>query len=274
VARGDREDRCAGISPAAPSALGVRLLRALCLAIPVLAGCARAEPLPPPVRVLFIGNSYTYVNDLPHRFAELATAGRHPAVVDMAAPGGGTLQQHAGSPETSRKIEASPWTFVILQEQSLVPAMAQAREAGMYPAVRQLATAIRAHGAEPVLYLTWARRDGLADNGFADFGTMQAAITAGYLRIADELDLRVAPAGEAWRLALGEVPDPLLFEGDGSHPAPAGTYLTACVLYATLFHASPEGLAVPAGVDAALGARLQAFAAATVLKDPGRWHLH
>jgi hypothetical protein len=144
----------------------------------------------------------------------------------------------------------------------------------MYPAVRRLVTAIRAHGAEPVLYLTWARRDGLADNGFADFGTMQTTITDGYLRIANELDLRVAPVGEAWRLVRGEVPDAPLFAGDGSHPAPAGTYLTACVLYATLFHASPEGLAVAAGVDRTFGARLQALAAAIVLKDPGRWHMH
>ena len=252
----------------------MRRFPALSLVIAVLAGCARAEPLPPPVRVLFIGNSYTYVNDLPHRFAELAQAGRHPVIVDMAAPGGWTLQQHAGSAETSRKIEESPWAFVILQEQSIVPAVPQAREAGMYPAVRRLATAIRSHGSEPVLYLTWARRDGLADNGFADFGAMQAAITDGYLHIANELDLRVAAAGEAWRLARREIPDAPLFDGDGSHPAPAGTYLTACVLYATLFHASPEGLAAPAGVEPALAARLQTLAAAVVLKDPGRWHLH
>jgi len=240
----------------------------------VLGGCARAEPLPPPVRVLFIGNSYTYVNDLPHRFAELARAGRHPVVVDMVAPGGWTLEQHAASAETSGKIEGSPWTFVVLQEQSVVPAVAQAREAGMYPAVRKLATAIRAHGAEPVLYLTWARRDGFPEGGFADFGAMQAALTDGYLRIANQLDLRVAPAGEAWRLALAEIPDAPLFVSDGSHPAPAGTYLTACVLYATLFHSSPEGLPVPDGVDHSLGARMQSFAAAIVLKDPGRWRVH
>jgi hypothetical protein len=224
--------------------------------------------------VLFIGNSYTYVNDLPHLFGALAAVGKHPADVEMTAPGGWTLMEHARSPDTRKRIEGSPWNFVVLQEQSIVPAVSQAREAGMYPAIRQLSTVIRAHGSEPVLYLTWGRRDGLPENGFPDFTAMQAAITDGYLRIADELDLRVAPAGVAWQVAVAQHLGTPLWDGDGSHPALAGTYLTACVLYATLFHASPEGLPVPQGIDRAVGERLQALAATAVLTEAARWHLH
>jgi hypothetical protein len=252
----------------------VQRLPALCLVAALLTGCAHPAPLPPPVRVLFVGNSYTYVNDLPQLFAALAAAGKHPAEVAMTAPGGWTLMEHARSPDTRKKIDASPWNFVVLQEQSIVPSVVAARETGMYPAVRQLATLIRAHGSEPVLYLTWGRRDGLRENGFADYQAMQTALTDGYLRIADQLDLRVAPAGAAWQVAADQYPGTPLWDGDGSHPALAGSYLTACVLYVTLFRASPEGLPVPQGIDRALGERLQALAATVVLKDAARWHLH
>lgn len=252
----------------------VPFLSALGLVAALLTSCASPAPPPPSVRVLFIGNSYTYVNDLPHLFATLAAAGKHPAEVEMVAPGGWTLMEHARSPDTRKKIDGSPWNFVVLQEQSIVPAVPQAREAGMYPAVRRLATIIRAHGSEPVLYATWGRRDGLGENGFADFQSMQTAITDGYLHIADELDVRVAPVGPAWQLAVAQHPGTPLWDGDGSHPALAGTYLAACVFYAALFHASPEGLPVPQGLDRSLGEQFQQYAATVVRGDASRWHLH
>ena len=53
------------------------------------------------VRILFVGNSYTYMNDLPDMFARLARAGGHTVETGMAAPGGWTLFAHARSAETS-----------------------------------------------------------------------------------------------------------------------------------------------------------------------------
>jgi hypothetical protein len=244
----------------------------ICLLTALLSGCA--QPAVPPTRVLFVGNSFTYVNDLPHLFATLAEAGHHPVVVDMVAPSGWTLAQHAASPETRAKITGSPWNYVVLQEQSLMPAVPAARTGYMYPAVRALVQLIRARGSEPVLFLTWGRRDGSDEAGYADFHTMQAALTTGYLSIADELDLRVAPAGAAWQLAVAQHPSVPLWDADGSHPALAGSYLTACVLYATLFHVSPEGLPAPEGIAGDFARRLQGLAGQAVFNEAARWHLH
>jgi hypothetical protein len=223
--------------------------------------------------ILFIGNSYIFENDLPSMFAALARAGDHPVAVDMIASGGWTLTQHAQAAETRDKIGAQPWNFVVLQEKSVIPALATQRTTSMYPAVRQLTRAVRARGAQPVLLLTWGRRDGLADAGFGDFATMQAQLTAGYLAIADELDLLVAPAGVAWQAGLARDRNLLLWQGDGSHPSQVGSYLTACVLYAALFRESPVGLAAPAGFSAELAQRLQTLAGDTVLTNPARWHI-
>jgi hypothetical protein len=240
----------------------------------LLVGCSPPPPRAAPDRVLFIGNSYTYVNNLPGVFAGLAREGGHPVVVDMVAPSGWTLAEHASSPETAARIRGTTWSFVVLQEQSLVPAFAPARTAGMYPAVRRLTRSIRSLGAEPVLLLTWGRREGIADHGFPDFPSMQAALTEGYLTIATELDLRVAAAGEAWKAAMAQDPTLPLWDSDGGHPAFAGSYLAACVLYATLFHQSPEGLPGPKELPRGVARKLQALAASTVLSDAARWHLH
>jgi hypothetical protein len=228
----------------------------------------------PATRVLFIGNSYVSANDLPHAFAALAEAGKHPAVVDMSAEGGWTLAQHLGAAETLDKLAAQQWDFVVLQEQSIVPAVPDARTSGMYPAVRQLTQMIRSQGAEPVLLLTWGRRDGLPEYGFPDFQSMQDQLTAGYLGIADELDERVAPVGVAWQNGVTRDPSLELWQPDGSHPTQAGTYLAACVVYAALFRASPVNLPTQAGLPAETARQLQTLAQEAVLNDPGRWHLH
>ena len=184
----------------------------------------------PATHVLFIGNSYTSVNDLPHMLTTLAAAGKHPLTVDMIAVGGATLAQHLQSPAIGDRLAAQQWNFVVLQEQSVVPAVAAARTAGMYPAVRTLVRDIRARGAKPILLLTWGRRDGLPEEGYHDYRAMQSEITAGYLAIADELNVIVAPVGVAWMTAVREDPELALWLADGSHPSLAGSFLAACTL--------------------------------------------
>jgi hypothetical protein len=236
-----------------------------------LASCGL--PAAPSARVLFIGNSYTFENDLPQMVAALAQAGGRPLGTGMLAVGGATLAQHLGTLATADTLAEQRWDFVVLQEQSVIPALASQRSAQMYPAARELIRAVRARGARPVLLLTWGRRDGLAEAGFRDFAGMQAQLTAGYLALADELDVAVAPAGEAWRAALANDPGLALWQDDGSHPSQLGSYLTACVVYAALFRASPEGLPIPAGIDADTARRLQVQANVTVQRDLARWHL-
>ncbi len=249
-------------------------LRRLAWIAPAALALACGDPPAPATRVLFIGNSYTYANGLPEMFATLAQAGKHPVAVDMAAEGGWTLAQHLGATETQGKLNGRQWDFVVLQEQSVVPAMPDARTAGMYPAVRDFTQRIRALHAEPVLFLTWGRRDGLPDAGFADFAAMQEQITAGYMAIADELDDRVAPVGVAWQAGVARDTSLALWDTDGSHPSASGTYLAACVLYATLFRASPVGLPAPAGIPSETARLLQGLAEETVLTQLARWHLH
>ena len=242
------------------------------LALGVLA-VACGPPPAPPVRVLFIGNSYTFENNLPVVFAELSKAGKHPVTVDMAATGGWTLAQHVRAQATHDKLAAAVWTYVVLQEQSVIPSLAAQRETGMYPAVRAFTTAIRAASSEPVLLLTWAHRDGFRDVGFVDYASMQAQLTAGYQEIADELGVRVAPAGVAWQAALASDSTLDLWKPDGSHPTLAGSYLAACVLYASLYFESPVGLPAPAAIPPAVVRRLQDAASRIVMGAPDRWHI-
>ena len=238
---------------------------------PTATGCAKAQEAC--TRVLFIGNSYTYVNDLPAMFAELARAGGHLVETGMAAEGGLTLADHVASSATQAKLSSAHWDIVVLQEQSQIPAVAEFRASQMDPAARTLIRTIRLAGSRPMFFLTWAHRDGWPENGLPDYARMQDQIDDAYLRLGGELVVPVAPVGVAWATVVSTNVRPGLWQDDGTHPTVAGTYLAACVFYAAIFGATPVGLGYEAGLSKETAASLQAVAAATVLTDQARWAL-
>jgi hypothetical protein len=225
------------------------------------------------VRVLFLGNSYTYVNDLPGTFARLAESGGRQVETAMVANGGETLDQHAASADSQASIASRRWDFVVLQEQSDIPAVVASREYSMYPAVRRLVASIVARGATPMFNMTAAHRDGLPDSGLAGYEAMQLAIDDGYGAIARELGVPIAPVGYAWFVVRRQHPEIGLWQDDGSHPSPAGTYLAACVFYAAIFRQSPERLAFEDGLSSDQARTLQAAAATNVLTLEAQWGL-
>jgi hypothetical protein len=233
------------------------------------AGCGRSKASSACL-VLFIGNSYTYVNDLPVMFARLANAGDHAVEAGMVAEGGASLADHAASLETGTALRSAKWNVVVLQEQSEIPSSGRLRQTLMYPAARQLVRMIREVGAQPMFYLTWAHRDGWPANGLFGYTSMQSAIDEGYSIIARELHVTVAPVGEAWSDALSREAHSGFWQTDGSHPTVKGTYLAACVFYATIFGQSPEGLRYHADLPDREAAELQVIASSAVLGSPVR----
>jgi hypothetical protein len=231
------------------------------------------HPSEPCTRILFIGNSYTYVNDLPGMFAQLARSGKHTVETRTLAPGGWSLTDHVKDKNTQPTIQSEKWDYVVLQEQSEIPAFEQSRETSMYPAARTLIRMIETNGSKPLLFMTWAHRDGDPVHGYADYDSMQNQIIAGYLTIAREQGIPAVPAGYAWWGVRKQYPEIALWQADGSHPDKNGTYLTACVFYAAIFRESPEGLAFTAHIPVATVRALQSVAARVVLDDPGAWNL-
>jgi hypothetical protein len=222
-------------------------------------------------RVFFIGNSYTSVNDLPSIFANLAWSGGHRVETAIQAPGAWTFIDHKLSPNTAKTLASSKWDVVVLQEQSEIPSVELLRQGDMYPAAHDLVVMIRAAGAQPMFFVTWAHRNGWPVNGMPDYASMQSSIDAGYLYIAGQEHAAIAPVGYAWMALVNQISDPGLWQDDGSHPTIKGTYLAACVFYASIFHESPTGLQYHAFLSDSDASQAQQAAASTVLSDQSKW---
>lgn len=220
--------------------------------------------------MLFIGDSYTYVNNLPAMFTALAKAGQERVEAGKEAKAGETLAEHVASPLTAPALHAEKWNAVVLQEQSQIPSVERDRQTEMYPAACQLVSMIRGVGAQPMFFVTPARRYGWPAMGLDSYASMQSAIDEGYSVIARELRAVIAPVGYAWAALVRNHDGSRLWQSDGSHPTVAGTYLAASVFYASIFEKSPEGLRYYAGLPRGEAMRLQATASDIVLGDTKR----
>ena len=114
---------------------------------------------------------------------------------------------------------------------------------------------VRAHGARPVFFMSWA---------YADKPEMTAQLAEAYTTAGNENNALVIPAGLAFARAVGKQPELNLYAPDKRHPSLAGTYLAACTVFAVLTGRSPVGNSYLAGIDAPTAGFLQTVAWETV----------
>ena len=209
------------------------------VAIALVAGAEtpaeQSSPPAPRARVLFVGNSLTYVNDLPGMVeAVAAQAGLEGRITAraVALPDMG-LEEHWNHGEALRAIQQGGWTHVVLQQgpSSLPESQAILREF-----TKKFAFEIRRAGAEVVLYSVWPSR---ARAAWFD------AVTAGYVKAAADVRGILVPVGEGWRAAWRRDPSLPLYGADGFHPSPVGTYLAALMFVQTLSGTRPVALPAP-----------------------------
>lgn len=217
--------------------------------------------------VLFIGNSFTFVNDLPELLRSLAAADGMTIAVTMHATPGTKLREHAADSYV-RELLALRWNYVVLQEQSQLPQLPtfdNERTTSTGPAIRALREAADRTGAKTVLYATWGYRSGDRPNIPNDsFESMQVRLDAGFAALSAEETMPLVPVGAAWAKAHRAHPDWNLWADDGKHPSLEGSYLAACVFYAALLHRSPVGNAFTAGLPKDHVHDLQEIAASVV----------
>lgn len=239
------------INAASRASFGCRAFAVLALLH--LAGPATAEDPsvtsldnPGPERILFIGNSYFYYNDSLHNHVLRMVREKNPEnerdfTYKSATIGGATLNQHpvARHLEPGRLNVDEPFNLVILQGGSAetLTERGQARFRGM--AIQHSKT-IRETGAEVAMYMTpaYVKPHRRASE------SMTTTVRDGYVSVGNEIDALVIPVGLAFAEAYERRPDIQLHKAfDGSHPTLLGTYLAACVVYATLYEQPASDLA-------------------------------
>jgi hypothetical protein len=174
------------------------------------------------IQVLFIGNSLTFVNDLPGTLSKMALAVGDTIQVDAVTFSNFALIDHYQAGNALTAIASQRWDYVVLQQG---PSTTPINRDSLIISTRLFAPHIRNAGARAALYMVWPTRD-----RFAFFDSARES----YQLAADTVGGVFMPAGRAWLTAWETDPNLGLYHADGLHSSPLGTYLAALVIYERL----------------------------------------
>ncbi|GAM96506.1 hypothetical protein U91I_00125 [alpha proteobacterium U9-1i] len=198
------------------------------LASAALAPYAGAQAAP--TRILFIGNSQTYVNNVPALVqATYASVGLACETAMVAKPNF-SLEDHWGDGDARRELDRGGWSFVVLQQG---PSSRADSRANLRDYAVRFAPLITDIGARPALYSVWPTRDRREDFERA---------SESYALAADDAGALLCPVAKAWRAAMQADASVQLYAPDDLHAGIYGSYLAALVIFSVLSERSPVGL--------------------------------
>ncbi len=170
------------------------------------------------MRVLFIGNSHTYYNDMPHMFANICHEHHADTEITMLAHAGMGWDFHVNEPEVRFNIAYGGYDAVILQH----VAHPMGDLSVMAQSGRQLIRWVQESGARPILYMTWTTK--------ADGESAQAQMSDAYRKLQEETGCELAPVGDRWWAYHREHPEIELYAKDGQHASETGSRLAAATI--------------------------------------------
>ena len=195
--------------------------------------------------------------------------------VDQVMLGGATLEDHVQRGVAVQKIGELAWDYVILQQAIMEVAFPEMHD-GIVGPIEILKNAVLESNpdASVIYFMDYSMRNGLYWFGeYYSYEASQLMLYDGTLRLADALDLAVAPVGWAWNTVMRDRPDVDLYDYDGAHPSFLGSYLGAAVYFSTVFRHSSVGNPYTGGIDSEVAGILQNVASGIVLDSLDLWRL-
>jgi hypothetical protein len=198
------------------------------------------------LHVLFIGNSFTYFNNMPHMVEAISETVDGPRIkTEMVAIGGARLEDLWKQGSALAAIRKQHWDFVVMNEQSALGGGVVNGEkrigdpANFYKYAAMFDTEIQKAGARTVIMMTWKDKN--------DPDRIQTDLNNAFLEFRKMHHVILAPVSAAWAITIKTAPEINPYFDDNHHPSKEGSYLEACTVYATLTANSPAG--APARVE-------------------------
>lgn len=211
-------------------------------------------------KALFIGNSYTQVNDLPQMVSNIASSENKTLIYETHLAGGARFKTHWENISTSgllEKMQEGDFDYIVLQGQSQEVAFPNSQfDQDVYLYAKKLDSVAKLYNpnSKVVFYMTWGYRYGDQANcpsypPFCTFWSMSQRLYDNYLLMATDFNSMVCPVGAAWRESIIRDSTIVLHSSDNSHPTPSGTYLSSCLFYSTFFKDSVNSTYNPLGMN-------------------------
>jgi len=232
----------------------------LILLLSVLYQTVNAQDKKVPSSILFLGNSFTYRNGgLEMHIKKIDSSTNNPQILkaNRATKGGATLKILYNQPWVHDSLQHQLYDVVVLQED--IPELTEHNVAPFFEYATLFNQEIKATGAKTVLLMAWQYER-------LNWVTMEQ-IAEAHHELGNKLKVPVAPVGLAFQESLKARPEMAMLGKDKEHATIQGTYLEACVVYATMYGRVVKKVTYcPSGVSAQEGKFLRSIAWKTVRK--------
>jgi hypothetical protein len=196
-------------------------------------GIVKSSPVRDTVRVLFVGNSYTYYNNLIQMVSLISDSLETKLICTKSTVGGTNLGEHWNEQKGLRSrtlVGNGNYNIVVLQDHSLRPI--EAPDSLVYFG-SLFCDLIKKRGARPFIYNTWAREK---------TPSSQKQINDGYMQLAAKCGAARVPVGDCWQKVIERSPSASLYVSDGSHPSNLGTFIAALCFVKAITGKLPSSL--------------------------------
>ncbi len=178
---------------------------------------------PKPIKILFVGNSLTYTNQLPLLVEKEAK--EHGLIVhtSLVAYPNYAIEDHWNDGKVRQLLEKERYDFLILQQGP--SSLAEGRQMLLdYGA--KFKSVCEAQQTQLVFYMVWPSL-----RYYQSFDK----VIQNYTNAAQSTDALLCPVGSVWKAYIEQTKDRSYYGPDGFHPSEKGSTVAAQVIVKTLF---------------------------------------
>ena len=229
--------------------------------------------------ILFIGNSHTYVNNLPQIVKRIADSKEDAIEVSQSAMGGYKFYQHVPNQQTLQIINERKWDYVVLQEGIYSTLPNDLAKDQSYPFALMLKDKIRAicPDTKLVLYMVQSYQYGTSyrcpeDPVVCTYEGMYSRLMENNYNIGNLIDADMAPCTVIWDEIRNTDSSLQLWADDYYHPSPLGSYISACAIYATIFKKDLKNVYIPPDIHSETARLIHDKVNEIILDDSSGWN--
>lgn len=183
------------------------------------------------MKVLFVGNSHTYYNDMPQIFADMCKEKGKNVEVTMQAHGGVTYGWHYSQMNELRfALMYGGYDYLVMQQAAHVPCPSKEETITDAEKIINLA---RKCGVKVIVAMPWAERD---------YQDHQKIMYDTYYILRDKFDVKLTCTGNVFEEVYNTHPEINMYWVDGQHASPYGSYTAAMGAFKAIFAESVKGL--------------------------------
>jgi hypothetical protein len=227
------------------------------------------------VNVLFIGNSITYVNNMPVMFRDIANNKGKNVSVSMYAPGGTGIVNHFVDNNVFALLRNKTWDIVVIQ-----PGTSESQGTS-YPVDttvkrgRVILDSIYNYSPCAKVYLYEIPYGVPSTSTYSTYFSVQTIIRDSVLKMADSLKLQMLPAGECARAYYSMYQNLLLHNSyNDIHPCAYGSFLIASAFYTGIFQDTVSGCTFYSSIPQDSATEFFSIADTVVLNHLSLWRIN